>query len=86
MRAARAGGWFALGWLCCVAQGLWGSKLHDSLEGTRLYHLWMRWLTWQGATEGQRYRWLTVRELADLDGDDRHDWVPTDNDDMGSKQ
>jgi hypothetical protein len=53
--------------------------LHGLLEDTRLYRLWVRWLTWQGANEGQRYRWLTVKELADLDGDDRHDWIPTDN-------
>lgn len=77
-RAARAAGWFVAGWLACIGQGLFGSKLHGLLEDTWLYRLWVRWLTWQAASEGQRFRWLTVKELAHLDSEDRHDVWPTD--------
>jgi hypothetical protein len=79
MRVLRAAGWFVAGFLTAVGQGLFGSKLHGLIADTRLYARWVRWITWQGASPDQRFRWLTVRELKHLDGEDRHDWVPTDN-------
>lgn len=92
-RAARAAGWVAVGYLAAFAMALAGSKLHGLF--IRTWSIpdvcrWVRarfnrWLTWQGASPDQRYRWLRVKELKHLDGVDRHDWVPTDSE-MGTEQ
>lgn len=89
MRAARAAGWVVVGYLAAFAMALAGSKLHGlfirtwsipdvASRGCRWVRArFNRWLTWQAASEGQRYRWLRVKPLR-VDGDDRHDVWPTD--------
>lgn len=99
MSRARTAGWFAAGtvagYLAAFGMALAGSKFNGRFIRTWsirdavfraagwVLRRFETWRTWQGASEGQRYRWLRGKPLQDLDGDDRHDWIPTD---MGRDQ
>lgn len=87
-RVVRAAAWFTAGYLSAFFMALAGSKFNGRFIRTWSVRdvlfravTWMarrfeQWRTWQGASEGQRYRWLRVKPLEHLDGDDRHDVLP----------
>lgn len=48
---------------------VWASFSAASRLASRLFRLWERWITWQGASREQR-------EQMRREGDDRFDWLP----------
>lgn len=84
-RAAKATGLVVAGYALAVALAFAGDKFRGFFIRTWSVRdvlfravTWVarkveQWRTWQGASPDQRWRWLRVRPLEHLDGDDRHD-------------